>query len=63
MMERIVRRVVEAYEGYDGLDELKRGFDLAIAVATSISGIEFTYEERIKMFDEILYRLSKEARK
>ena len=55
MIERIIKNVVEAYTDYEGLDELRRGFGLALAM----SGMDFTGKEKKDMFTEILYRLAK----
>lgn len=54
MIERIVSAIVDNYRDYDGLDEIKRGLNIAIAV----SGMRFSREERNEMLDEILYRLA-----
>lgn len=56
MMQKIINEVVKAYKGYDGLDEIKRGIKLAMAM----SGLNWTKEEYNEIFNEVLYKLATE---
>lgn len=57
MREKIVQEMVKAYAGYDGLDEIKRGLKLAMAVTDKDCG--WTDKDYSEMFDEIIYRLAR----
>lgn len=57
MMQKIIEEVVKAYAGYKGLDELKRGIKLAMAVV-DLKWSEGDYDT---ILTEVLYRLAKEV--
>lgn len=54
MMQKIIDEVSKAYANYDGLDEIKRGVRLAMAM----SGLEWTEEEYHRIIDGVMYKLS-----
>lgn len=53
-MKKIIDEVVKAYRGYKGLDEIKRGIRLAMAM----SGEKWTDYEYSRILDCVLYELS-----
>ena len=56
MKEKIIKEMVIKYAGYDGMDELKRGLTLAMAVTDDIVG-GWTQKDYYDMYEEIVYRL------
>jgi hypothetical protein len=57
MIQKIIDEVTKAYWHYDGLDEIKRGIRLAMA----ISGLEWTDEEYHRIVDAVMYKLADRA--
>ena len=57
MIQMIAQIVADAYKDYAGLDEIKRGIRIAMAVCEESSGISFTDRDYSEIFDEVLYLL------
>lgn len=54
MIQKIIEEVAKVYGEYNGLDEIKRGIRLAMA----ISGLEWTEEEYHIIVDGVMYKLA-----
>lgn len=57
-MNQIIAEIIaDAYKNYDGLDEIKRGIRIAMAVCEESAGITFNNRDYSEIFDEVLYLL------
>lgn len=54
MIQKIIEEVTKAYADYDGLDEIKRGVKLAMAM----SGLEWTEAEYHRILDAVVCKLA-----